>query len=351
MAAGVTGLGIIGCGNILAEYLTTLIGQDDVRVVALADLDVQRARAAGEPHGIPGLGVDELLRTDGIGIIINLTVPAAHASVSRQALEHGFHVYSEKPLALTREDGRELLELASRQGLQIACGPDTFLGAAFGRASELLGQGAIGTVTGASANFFGHGPEEWHPNPAFFYQPGAGPLFDMGPYYLTQLVKLLGPVGLVSGSARVSEAERRPERGPHAGTSIRVNTPTTVNALLEFTSGPLTTFSCSFDVWASSRPYLELHGTQGTLQLVDPNHFGGTLRLYRSDDRQWQDITATQTVGVGRGSGVLDLARKLRTGGQVLASGRDALHVLDVMHCILESAATGQRLTPAAATA
>src|SRR5690554_2969857 len=172
----VTGLGIIGCGNILGEYLQTLLGHDNVQVLALADLDVGRACAAGAPHGIPGMSVQELLELDDLQVVINLTVPAAHASVSRLALEHGHHVYSEKPLALTREDGRALLELAAERGLRLACGPDTFLGAAFHMARDLLNAGTIGEITGASANFFGHGPEEWHPNPAFFYQPGAGPL-------------------------------------------------------------------------------------------------------------------------------------------------------------------------------
>ncbi len=340
------GLGIIGCGNILPEYLSTLLQSNGVRVHGLADLDVQRAVKAGAPHGIPGMSPDELLRLDGIEVIINLTVPAAHASVSRLALEHGKHVYSEKPLALERADGAELLNLAARNKLQLTCGPDTFLGASFSKASQLVSSGAIGEVTGASANFSGHGPEEWHPNPAFFYQPGAGPLFDMGPYYLTQLVKLLGRVSSVSGSARISQPVRQPQRGPHAGSSIPVSTPTTVKALLEFQSGPLASFSCSFDVWASSLPYLELHGTTGTLQLADPNHFQGTLRHYSSENREWQDIPTTQQAGLGRGLAVLDLARTIRTGGSPAAGAADAFHVLDVMHLILESAEQGKRLQP-----
>ena len=340
------GLGIIGCGNILGEYLQTLLGRSEVRIVALADLDVARARSAGEPHGIPGTTPAELLRLPEVDIVINLTVPAAHSSVSRLALQAGKHVYSEKPLALTREDGLALLELASAQNLQLACGPDTFMGASFTRALELVQDGAIGRVTFASANFFGHGPEEWHPNPKFFYQPGAGPLFDMGPYYLTQLVKLFGPITQVSGSAVIGEAERVPRRGPSRGVPIPVSTPSTVNALLEFQAGQVATFSCSFDVWASSRPYLELHGTEGTLQLADPNVFEGTLRLFDSTRRQWQDVPTSEAAGQGRGSGVLDLAHAILQGTESEADARHAFHVLDVMHCILESADAGYRLEP-----
>src|SRR5690625_2392677 len=340
------GLGIIGCGNILGEYLRTLLGRNEVRIIALADLDVARAQAAGEPYSIPGMTPEELLRLPAVDIVINLTVPAAHATVSTLALQAGKYVYSEKPLALTREDGLALLELASAQNLQLACGPDTFMGASFTRALELVQAGAIGRVTSASANFFGHGPEEWHPNPAFFYQPGAGPLFDMGPYYLTQLIKLFGPVARVSGSAVIGEAERRPRRGPHSDVPIPVNTPTTVNALLEFSAGPVATLSCSFDVWASSRPHIELYGTEGTLQLADPNRFDGTLRLFDSTDRQWRDATASEPAGLGRGSGVLVLARTLADGTAPQADARHAVHVLDVMHCILEYAEHGQWLEP-----
>lgn len=340
------GLGIIGCGNILGEYLRTLLGRNEVRIIALADLDVARAQAAGEPYSIPGMTPEELLRLPAVDIVINLTVPAAHATVSTLALQAGKHVYSEKPLALTRENGLGLLELASAQNLQLACGPDTFMGASFTRALELVQVGAIGRVTSASANFFGHGPEEWHPNPAFFYQPGAGPLFDMGPYYLTQLVKLFGPVAQVSGSAVIGEAERVPRRGAHRGVPIPVSTPTTVNALLEFQTGTVATFSCSFDVWASGRPHLELYGTEGTLQLADPNQFEGTLRLFDSTGRQWQDIPTSQPAGHGRGAGVLDLANGILEGRVSEADARHAFHVLDVMHCILESAEVGQRLEP-----
>lgn len=341
-----TGIGIIGCGNILGEYLRTLLGRREVTVHALADLDLDRAEAAGAPHGIPGMSPEELLRQPEIDIVINLTVPAAHASVSTLALQAGKHVYSEKPLALTREDGLALLELTRTSGLKLTCGPDTFMGAAFTAAHELVESGAIGRVTSVSANFFGHGPEEWHPNPAFFYQSGAGPLFDMGPYYLTQLIKLFGPVARVSGSAVIGEAERRPRRGPHSDVPIPVNTPTTVNALLEFSAGPVATLSCSFDVWASSRPHIELYGTEGTLQLADPNRFDGTLRLFDSTDRQWRDATASQPAGLGRGSGVLDLARTLTDGTAPQADARHAFHVLDVMHCILEYAEHGQWLEP-----
>lgn len=346
MVHGPLRLGIVGCGNILPQYLNTLLGAPEVELVALADLDVERARVAAAPHGLPGLNPEELLARPDVELLVNLTVPAAHATVSRAALERGLHVYSEKPLALSRADARQLLELAEAKGLKLACGPDTFMGAAFRHARELLDAGTIGSVIGASATFSGHGPEAWHPDPAFFYQPGAGPLFDLGPYYLTHLVKLLGPVSLVSGSVRVGRPERIIGSGPRAGQVIPVGTATTVNSLLEFESGTVATFSSSFDVWASDRPFIELHGSEGTLQLADPNMFAGTVRMFRAATGEWQEHATRQPSGLGRGSAVLDLAEAIRTGREPAASGRDAFHVLDIMHCILESAESGRHVRP-----
>lgn len=339
-------VGIVGCGNILPQYLSTLLGADGIELAALADLNLERARAAAAPHGLPGMTPEELMVLPGLDVLVNLTVPAAHAPVSRTALEHGLHVYSEKPLALTRGDGRDLLTLAESRGLLLACGPDTFMGSAFRRASELLKEGSIGTIIGATATFSGHGPEAWHPDPAFFYQPGAGPLFDLGPYYLTHLVKLLGPVALVSGSVRIGLEERVIGSGPKAGQAIPVGTPTTVNSLLEFESGVIATFSASFDVWASDRPFIELHGSEGTVQLADPNTFAGTVRMFLAGSGEWQEQTTRQPIGLGRGSAVLDLADAIRTGREPAAGGIDAFHVLDVMHCILESAESGQHVRP-----
>lgn len=339
-------VGIVGCGNILPQYLNTLLNAAAVQLVALADLNVERALTAAEPHNLLGLSPEELLAIPELDLIVNLTIPAAHAPVSRLALERGLHVYSEKPLALTRADGLELLQLAEAKGVMLACGPDTFMGSAFQRARDLVAEGSIGTVIGAAATFSGRGPEAWHPDPAFFYQPGAGPLFDLGPYYLTHLVKLLGPVSMVSGSVRVGLPERIIGSGPMAGQLIPVNTPTTVNALLEFESGPVVSFSCSFDVWASDRPYIELHGSEGTLQLADPNMFAGTIRLFRSDSREWQELTTEQASDMGRGTAVIDMAEAIRSGREPIAGSQDAFHVLDIMHCILESAESGQHVRP-----
>lgn len=339
-------LGIVGTGNILPQYLSTLLGARGVKLVALADLDVERAKAAGAAHGLPGMSPEELMALPDLDVLVNLTVPAAHAPVSQAALERGLHVYSEKPLALTRSDGLALLRLAEERGLQLACGPDTFMGSAFAKAQELLSGGAIGTVIGASASFSGHGPEAWHPNPAFFYQPGAGPLFDLGPYYLTHLVKLLGPVARVSGSARIGSSERIVASGPLAGQVFPVGTPTTVNALLEFAAGPIATFSCSFDVWASDRPFIELHGSDGTLQLADPNTFAGTLRMFQAGAGEWHEETTSQAIGQGRGTAVLDLVDAIRSGTSPQAAGHEAFHVLDVMHAILESAENGLYISP-----
>lgn len=343
-------VGIIGCGNILPQYLNTLTAPDaaSVTVVALADLDAGRARAAAEPRGILALTPAELLARDDIDAVVNLTIPAAHADVSHAALTAGKHVYSEKPLAITRQDGLDLLAAAAAAGRHLTCGPDTFMGAGFAQAAVLLAEGALGDVAAANAAFTGRGPEAWHPNPDFFYQPGAGPLLDLGPYYLTHLVKLLGRVAAVDGAARASWPERLPATGPSAGRRIPVATPTHVTALLTFESGLIATLVCSFDVHASTQPRIELHGSLASMQVPDPNVFDGTVRVRSAGEADWRDFPTTQPPQRGRGSAVLDLADAIRADRPPRAGGDDAFHVLDVMYCILEAAESGQRTLPLA---
>ncbi len=345
---GRPGVGLIGSGNIAPEYLRTLTGSASVAVKAVSDMDPDRAAATAALFGLEAARPEELLARPDVDIIVNLTVPAAHAQVSRAALVAGKHVHSEKPIATTRGDALDLLRLARAAGLLITCGPDTFMGAAGLRARTLLAAGAIGKVVGASATFAGSGPESWHPNPDFFFAPGAGPLLDMGPYYVTHLVKLLGPVARVSGLARASRSERRPTAGPNAGRAIPVSTPTHVTALLEFESGPVVTLTCSFDMAGSTQPHIELYGESGSMTLPDPNRFGGSLSHIRSGEPAWTEEACEQPPEVARGVAVIDLAECIVSGDEPAASGSDALHVLDILLCILESAASGQHVTPSA---
>lgn len=333
-------IGIVGCGMISGIYLQNFRRFDYLRVGACADLDPRRAEARATEFGVPkACSVEELLADPTIDIVVNLTVPAAHAAVNLGAVHAGKHVYAEKPLTMTRAEGLELLAAARQRGLRVSCAPETFLGAGLQTCRRLIDSGAIGQVVGASAFMLGDGPEGWHPDPEFFYQPGAGPLFDMGPYYLTALVHLLGPVRRVSGSARITRAQRVIGSQPKAGTMITVNTPTHVAGVLDFEGGPIGTLVTSFDVLAHSMPPIEIYGTQGTLSVPDPNTFGGPVRLRQAGDRDWHAVELSHgNAQNSRGLGVADMARGLLTGRSHRASGDLAYHVLDVMQAMLDTA-------------
>lgn len=337
-------VGVIGCGTISTIYLQNCLRFPDLRVVACADLLPERAQAQAQRFGIRAVSVDELLADPAIELVINLTVPQAHGLVAQAALAAGKAVYNEKPLALTREEGRQLLALARERGLVLGCAPDTFLGAGLQTCRALIDAGAIGEPVAALAVMQGHGPESWHPSPHFYYQPGAGPLFDMGPYYLTALITMLGPIQQVAGMGRISFAERVITSQPHHGARIQVETPTHIAATLAFAAGPIATLVMSFDIWHDQHARLEIYGSEGTLQLPDPNTFGGPVRLFRPG-HGWQELPVTRAHSENsRGIGVLDLAQSWRRGGVPRASGELAFHVLDVMHAILESAQQGRHL-------
>lgn len=341
-----TKLGIIGCGNISSAYLHVLSEFSTVQVVACADLNIRRAEAQAVKFGVAALTIDALLADPDIAIVVNLTVPTAHADVARAALLAGKSVYNEKPLAIERQDGRELLALAAARGLRVGCAPDTFLGAGLQTCRQLVDEGAIGQPVAATAFMLGHGPEGWHPDPEFFYLHGGGPLFDMAPYYLTALIILLGPIQRVTGAARISFPERIIGSEPKRGQIIHVQTPTHVASVLEFARGPVATLLTSFDVWASTLPRIEVYGSEGTLVCPDPNIFGGDVRLWRTETRAWTEapLVAGRTAQ-GRGLGVADMAAAIRVGRPHRANGQMAFHVLDTMHAILDSARTGQRIT------
>ncbi len=333
-------IGVIGCGIISGIYLQNLKQFAHVAVTACADLDLSRAEARASEYGVPlACAVDELLADPGVDLVVNLTVPQAHAALNLAAVNAGKHIYSEKPLTMNRADGQQLLAAAQAKGVRVSCAPETFLGAGLQTCRALIDGGAIGTVVGATAFMGSSGPEGWHPDPDFFFQPGAGPLFDMGPYYLTALVHLLGSIGRVSGSARITRAERLISSQPRAGSVITVNTPTHVAAVLDFVDGPIATLVTSFDIVANTVPPIEIYGTGGTLTVPDPNTFGGTVKLRQTGEKEWQAMPLTHANAANsRGLGVADLARAVQTGRPHRASGELAYHVVDVMQAMLDTA-------------
>lgn len=339
-------VGVIGCGNISGIYLEAGQKFDILNIVACADIELARAEAQAAKYGIPrACSVAELLADPTIELVINLTIPAAHGDVALAALEAGKSVYNEKPLAIERADAQRMLALAAEKGLRVGCAPDTFLGGGLQTCRALIDAGVIGVPVAATAFMMSHGPEGWHPNPDFFYQRGAGPMFDMGPYYLTALVSLLGPVQRVTGSARVLFAERKITSQPLSGTMIKVNTPTHVAGLLEFASGPVATLITSFDVWHADLPRIEIYGSLGTLSVPDPNTFGGPVRVRLAGEQAWHEgeITHGYTAN-SRGLGVADMAYGLRTGRAHRASGALAYHVLDLMHAFHDASREGKHI-------
>ncbi len=336
---------IVGCGNISTIYLRNMQRLRPLKLVACADLVPQRAEAQAAAFGIAARSVADLLADPQIELIVNLTVPGAHFEVARAALRAGKSVYNEKPLALTRDEGRELVELAGARGLRIGCAPDTFLGAGYQTARRHIDAGLIGRPVAGAAHMVCHGHEGWHPAPQFYYEPGGGPLFDMGPYYLTALVSLLGPVRRVCGSSRITFPQRTITSQPHHGTVIDVRTPTHIAGVLDFVDGPIVTLVTSFDVWHANLPLMEIYGETGSLVLPDPNGFGGPLRLRRAADREWSDVPLECPYATNsRGLGPADLAAGLRSGQPHRASGELALHVLDVMQAIQESSVAGRHM-------
>jgi predicted dehydrogenase len=341
VTGGPVGVGIIGAGVISGTYLENLTSFPDVRVVRVADLDTGRAAARAAEHGVPRSGtVAELLADPDVELVVNLTVPAAHAEVGLAALEAGKHVWTEKPLALDRQTGRKLLDRAREQNLRVAGAPDTVLGAALQTARQAVDAGRIGRPLTALALFQVPGPERWHPAPEFYFQPGGGPLLDMGPYYLTALVHLLGPVRRVTGAGGRAHDTRVVGSGPRAGTEFPVSVPTTVTALVEFERASAQ-LVLSFDSALKRTGLLELTGALGTAVLPDPNRFDEPTRLHLLDRDEPEELTP-QGHAASRGTGALELARAIRAGVPERASGELAYHVLDAMLAIDESMTRGQ---------
>jgi len=333
------GVGVVGLGNISSIYLQNLRASEGVHIVAVADLNADRARSKADEFGIAeAVPPATLLAREDVEIVVNLTIPGAHHEVAAAALRAGKHVYNEKPIALTRPEADELLGLAEQNGCLVGAAPDTVLGAGIQTCRELIDRGEIGEIVSAQAFMLCAGHEGWHPSPEFYYKVGGGPMFDMGPYYLTALVTLLGGVSRVTGSTKTTFARREITSRPLAGKFIDVEVPTHITAILDFASGPVGQLTTSFDSFGSDMPHIDIYGSRGTLRVPDPNGFGGPVLIRRIGDQSWSEIPVTRPYQENsRGLGVLDLALAVRRGREPRASGPLARHVLDIMHAVHEA--------------
>ncbi len=340
--------GIVGCGTISGIYLKNGPRFQDYDIVACADIHMPSAEARAAEYGIRAMTVPDLLASPDIDLIINLTIPAAHADVAMQAVAAGKHVYNEKPLTISLADGAALVAAAAAAGVRVGGAPDTFLGGGIQTCRKLIDDGWIGTPVAASAFMLCPGHESWHPNPDFYYHVGGGPMFDMGPYYLTALVTLLGPVARVSGSTRMTYPTRTITSKPKAGQIVQVEVPTHVVGVLDFASGPIATLVTSFDVHYHHMPNIEIYGSHGSMLVPDPNTFGGPIKVRRAGESEWRDVPLSHGYSDNsRGVGVADMAHAVRTGQPHRASGDLTLHVLELMHAIHTASSSGAHVTPA----
>ncbi|MFE7710174.1 Gfo/Idh/MocA family protein [Streptomyces sp. NPDC057486] len=337
-----TGVGLVGCGAISRQYLATLAALEEIELVAVSDLAPARAQAVADAHpAVKVLTLPELVANEAVDVVLNLTVPAVHAEVALEAIAGGKDVYLEKPLAATTAQARDVLSAASARGVRIGCAPDTVLGTGIQTARRALDEGRVGRPLSASATMMVPGHEQWHPDPDFYYVPGGGPLLDMGPYYITSLVTLLGPVASVTGTSSRSRATRVIASGPRKGEAIPVTTDTHVTGVLTHNSGVLSTIVMSFDAVATASSNIEIHGDTGSLIVPDPNRFSGDVKLFRLGGEAWETLTPSAGYrDASRGFGLADMSRTPRT-EDPRTSGPLAYHVLEVMESLLESAWTG----------
>ena len=339
------GIGIIGTGNISDAYLKAAPKFPVLKIVACADINMDAAQAKAANYGIEALTVDALLADSRISIVLNLTTPQHHVPVGLQAIAAGKHVYSEKPLAIALGDGLRLIDAARVKGLRIGCAPDTFLGGSHQTARKAIDAGTIGIPLAGTAFMMVPGHELWHPNPDFYYKPGGGPMLDMGPYYLTCLVNMLGPVASVSGAAKSSYPNRVVGSGPRQGESFSVDVPTHISGMLTFQSGAAVTITTSFDVWKHSHSHIEIYGSTGSMLVPDPNQFQGEVQVsQRKGD--WTPVQQSHLYGDGnyRIVGLADMAQAIVNGRPHRANDEISLHVLEIMDSILHSAESGQRI-------
>ena len=354
LTLGVLGLGIIGCGNISSTYLSMAPKFRGIEIRAVADINMAAAKAKSEQFQVRCETVEGLLSSDDIQIVINLTVPNAHFDVSRSILESGKHVYSEKPLALRLNECLELGKLAAERGLRVGCAPDTWLGGSHQAARAAIDNLETGEIVSGTAHVLSHGMEHWHPNPEFFYQPGGGPVLDLGPYYIANLIQLLGPVDRVASLTTTPSATRTISAEPRKGETFAVGTPTNIHALLQFKEGPTVTFSASWDVWAHRHSNMELYGTEGTIFVPDPNFFGGLVEIARSSMDPETKFDSSHPFSVPndgngpkdranyRGAGVAEMAQAILERRPHRCSLELATHTVDVMTSILKAGKIGE---------
>ena len=343
-------VGIIGCGNISATYFEKAPLFKGLQVTACADANHAAAEAAAQKHSVRAMSVEDLLADETIDAVVNLTIPEAHCDVSSSILEAGKHCYSEKPLSVSLEDGIKVHRLARSKGLVAGCAPDTFLGGAHQLARKAIDDGMIGSVTTGSCHVLNPGMEMWHPNPDFFFKPGGGPVLDLGPYYIANLINLIGPVKRLSAMSNVAWEERTITSESRSGEKIKVETPTTLMALLEHSSGAKVTFTASWDVWAHRHQHMELYGTDGSMYLPDPNFFNGDVEVTGRDGNTEKLPDDGHPFGVPnlehqgmrlanyRTAGLAEMLDAASAGREPICSFDRALHALDVMLGILDSA-------------
>ena len=352
------GIGIIGCGNISTSYLRLAPLFKGLEVRAVADMNMDAAKARASEFNTKAQSVDDLLANKDIDIVINLTVPDAHYPITKRILEAGKHAYSEKPLVLTLEQGTSLRDLAASKGLKVGCAPDTFLGGAHQQARAILDSGRVGEIIAGACAVQNHGMEAWHPNPDFFFLPGAGPMLDLGPYYVANLINMLGPVKRVGALASIPEKERTISNGPRLGEKLPVKTPTNIHALLEFANGATIQLSTSWDVWHHRRNHFEMYGTEGTLYVPDPNFFGGKVEVASKDGTVEVVAPWAHPFGVAnqenakhgplanyRTAGLADMAAAHIEGREHRCSLERTLHGVEVMTSCIISGQTGQFIT------
>lgn len=340
-------IGMVGAGNISGQYLETLGRLPELHLTAVADLNPERAAEVAAAHRAQALGVQELINSPEVDLVLNLTIPQAHAEIALAAITAGKAVYTEKPLAASTAEAQRIIQAGQDAGVVVGAAPDTVLGTGVQTARAVIDAGDIGTPVAATATMIIPGHEAWHPNPDFYYQPGGGPLMDMGPYYLTALVTMLGPVTEVHGAASALRSQRRIGSGPRAGEQILVSTPSHVTGILVHASGALSTVVMSFDGMATHAAPIEIHGSEGSLSVPDPNHFSGDVMVHRGD--RWQQHTERAGYRhAARGYGIADLLWSGAFDGDRLAGvcqAGVAMHVLEIMEAVLHAAQTGGSAT------
>ena len=348
-------VGIIGCGNISETYFNCQNIYNNFNVIACADIETDAAKKSAEKFNVKAQSIEDLLSNSEIDLIINLTIPSAHKEVIINSLKAGKHCFSEKPLAMNFDEGKEIYELSKKQQLYVGCAPDTFLGAAGQRARQLLENNEIGEVVLGTFNIMSHGMEHWHPNPDFFFKKGAGPVFDLGVYYLTQLVNLLGPVKTISSISCTATQERIITSQPRSGEKIKVETPTTFMGTLEFQNNAKIQFFCSWDVWKHKHSTIELYGLDGSMIIPDPNFFSGDILVSKKEE-DWRKVNNDKMLlGVPnkadndgaiianyRGIGLADMIDAIKNKRQARCSLDLAIHILEIMEGILTSSKNRQ---------